>query len=177
MSQATNSSRENADLLPLAVITGASAGIGEALARCFAANGYNLVLIARRIDRLQALGHELQEAHAVHCDSIEADLGDIASVDHIEEVLAGRRVNVLINNAGVMLSGQFCQADPAALSTMLSVNVMTMVLLTRRLIPRMIDSGEGRVLIVSSMAAFFPCRRIQFTPPPRLSALPCRRRE
>ena len=141
---------------PLAVITGASAGIGAALARLFAANGYDLLVLARRMNRLEALKQELEGLHSTVVQCLEVDLSDISCVERIADTVGGRPVSVLVNNAGIMVPGQFSESDAGAVSDMLTVNVVTTAMLTRQLLPSMVGHGQGRVLIVSSMAGFLP---------------------
>jgi short-subunit dehydrogenase len=144
---------------PLVVVTGASAGIGEAIARRFAANNYDLFLIARRQDRLQILQRELHSQYGVNSEYLAVDLSDADCVERIGEAIGERPVCVLVNNAGVMVPDAFEESDPVALSAMLEINVVATVLLTRRLLPAMVKRGQGRILTVSSMAGFLPIPR------------------
>ncbi len=144
---------------PLVVVTGASAGIGEAIARRFAAHNYDLFLIARRQDRLQMLQSELRSQYGVNSEYLAVDLSDADCVERIGEAIGERPVCVLVNNAGVMVPDAFDESDPAALSAMLEINVVATVLLTRRLLPAMVKRGQGRILTVSSMAGFLPIPR------------------
>lgn len=143
---------------PLALVTGASGGIGEALARTLAAKGHDLVLVARSADKLQTLADELIRIHNISARIMAADLG-VPGAGH---ALASRlthdnvMVDVLINNAGFADFGPFHEADGAKLDSMISLNIATLTELMRDLIPGMVTRGHGRVLNVASTAAFFP---------------------
>jgi short-subunit dehydrogenase len=141
-----------------ALITGASAGIGRELARLAARDGHNLVLVARRRDRLDGLASELAAAHGVAITVIAADLGDPASPKSIAERLrsAGIDVDFLINNAGFGSRGPFGQADPARQLEMIDVNVRALVELTRLFLPGMLARKRGCILNIASIAGFVP---------------------
>jgi uncharacterized protein len=142
---------------PVALVTGASAGIGKELARRFARGGHDLVLTARRVDELQTLADELRTA-GVAAHVCPADLSDpVAPRTLFDEVAAaGLTVDVLVNNAGFGVYGPFVDADPDRLLAMLRVNVLALTDLTRLVIPGMVSRGRGRVLNVASTAAFQP---------------------
>lgn len=129
-----------------ALITGASSGIGRDLARLFAKNGYRLVLIARRADRLK----EFEASQA-----ISADLSDPACVDSIARRLE-RPVDVLVNNAGLGTWGPFARTDGDVELKMMQVNMIALVQLTKLLLPPMLERRRGRILNVASTAAFQP---------------------
>jgi hypothetical protein len=139
---------------PLALVTGASAGIGEALARRIAGDGYDLVLVARRKDRLEALAADLPvTAHPVALDLGERDAGKTLA----DEIAAlGRGVDVLVNNAGFGHTGAFAQSDAARQTGMVDLNVRALVDLSHRVLPGMIERGTGGILNVASTAAFQP---------------------
>jgi short-subunit dehydrogenase len=141
-----------------ALITGASGGIGLELARLFAADGYDLVLIARSRDKLTRIGEELGAQFNVRERVIVKDLARAASPREIfaELEAAGVRVDALVNNAGFGSYGLFAEADERAQVEMLHVNVVALTHLTRLFLPRMIAHGSGRVLNVASTAAFQP---------------------
>ncbi len=139
-----------------ALITGASSGIGEALARRLAVDGYNLVLVARRDDRLRSLADELAVKHGITVDVMTADLSTPGSGRALAERLGGRRIDVLANNAGVGDYGPFVGTDPDKLVQMLQLNMVTLTELTRALLPAMVARGSGRILQVASTAAFMP---------------------
>ena len=142
----------------LALVTGASGGIGEALARAMAAEGHDLMLVARSADKLQTLADELIRTHNISARIISADLG-IAGAGHaLASRLAHENVNVdvLINNAGFADFGPFHEADKAKIDSMILLNIATLTELMRDLVPNMVSRGHGRVLNVASTAAFFP---------------------
>jgi short-subunit dehydrogenase len=139
---------------PLVLLTGASAGIGAALARVIAADGYDLLLVARRQDRLDALAAELPtRTHTLPLDLQAPDAGD-----RLEAAVAtlGRPVDVLVNNAGYGVSGLFVDGDAKRLVGMADLNIRAPVDLTRRFLPGMIARRRGGVLNVASTAAFQP---------------------
>jgi short-subunit dehydrogenase len=141
-----------------ALVTGASSGIGEAIARELAGRGHNVTLVARREDRLQALAEELGNAHGVGAQTIGADLEDPAARDamanRIEEL--GVDVDILVNNAGFGHSGDFANRDRRRLLAMVRVNCEALVDLQARYLPPMIERGRGTVINIASTAAFQP---------------------
>lgn len=141
-----------------ALITGASAGIGEALAERFAAGGHDLVLVARRADALAALARRLADAHGVRARAMPADLAEPDAVPRLVAALgrARLRVDVLVNNAGVLEQGEFVAMTPEAHRRMVDLNVGALTQLLAHLVPPMVERGDGRVLNVASIAAFQP---------------------
>lgn len=141
-----------------ALVTGASSGIGAALARLFAADGSNLVLTARREDRLQALAQELRTQHGVETHVIVQDLaepnGAARIVDHLAQ--AGVDVDVLVNNAGFGLYGPHLELPLDRQMQMIQVNIAALTYLTRALLPRIVARNRGGVLNVGSVAGFQP---------------------
>lgn len=142
---------------PLALVTGASSGIGAALARELARDGHDLVLAARRAAPLRALAEEL-EVHGATTTAISIDLSKAgAASDLAADVHArGLIVDTLVNAAGVGAHGRFDQADPVRVGEILQVNIVALTELTRLLLPAMVARGRGRVMLVSSTAAFQP---------------------
>ena len=143
---------------PTALITGASSGIGLELARLFARDGYDLVLVARRMERLEQLKGELERSHGVRAHAIPADLTDPGApaelVRRLEE--AGLTVDVLVNNAGFGMAGPLATTEPDTIRDMLRVNVEALTELTRLLLPGMLERRRGRILNVASTAGFVP---------------------
>ncbi len=139
-----------------AVVTGASAGIGLELAAQLAAMGTNLVITARRRDRLEAAAADLRARHGVEVEIVTADLNDPAAPDWIFSYTRDRgiAVELLINNAGFGLYGEFHRNDPVREVGMVRVNCVAVVHLTRLFLPAMVERRSGGVLIVSSTAAF-----------------------
>ena len=146
-----------------ALITGASAGIGREFARQLAGRAGSLVLVARRLDRLEALRDELAKKDPklnVHCRA--ADLSQSNQVDELCAWLEREKIAVdfLINNAGLGDRGSFATADPQRVREMLAVNIMALTTLTRALLPAMIQKKRGAILNVSSSAGFLPIRNL-----------------
>ncbi len=141
-----------------ALVTGASAGIGEELARLHASKGGDLVLVARREDRLLELAAALEAEHGVRVDVIAADLTKRAAArklyDRIGEL--GIKVDVLINNAGFGAHGRFDESDLATQQRMMQLNMVVLTELTHLLLQDMVARGSGRVLNVGSVAGFLP---------------------
>ncbi len=140
---------------PTALITGASAGIGEELARLFAARGYDLILAARREDRLQDLAAELSECTA-HCIGVDLAKGKGPGklISRVREL--DLKVDVLINNAGVISAEPMLEADGDWLTNLVNLNVRALTELTHHFGRQMADRGYGRILNVASVAAFQP---------------------
>lgn len=138
------------------LITGASSGIGLALAQLFAAQGYGLVLVARRQDVLEALSDELRLKYQVEARVLVADLCDPQTPRQIVQTLTdqGVVVDVLVNNAGFGLLGPHVKLDEQRQLDMLQVNITALVHLTRLLLPAMLERNRGGVLNVASTAAF-----------------------
>jgi short-subunit dehydrogenase len=141
-----------------ALITGASAGLGREFARLAARDGHDVVLVARRKDRLQELAHELEGAHGVVATVIDADLADPAAPQAVVErtCAAGIVVDFLINNAGFGSHGAYAQSDFARQSEMVDVNIRALMALTHRYLPKMLARRSGRILNVASLAGFVP---------------------
>jgi short-subunit dehydrogenase len=137
----------------VALITGASAGLGVEFARQLAKRGHRLVLAARRGDRLEALAKELGNARAVSLDLSKANSAAKLMAD-LEA--AGERVDLLVNNAGFGLIGRFAELDAKRLRQMIDLNVGTLTDLCRAIAPGMIARKSGAILNVASTAAFQP---------------------
>jgi len=139
-----------------ALVTGASAGIGKALARELARGGANLVLTARRRDRLQALAQELGAEHKIHTEIVVADLAQAVAPQDIFQFTEskGLTIELLVNNAGFGQYGEFPTVETERLLEMVQVNCSAVVHLTRLYLPGMVAKRNGGVLIVASTAAF-----------------------
>jgi uncharacterized protein len=140
------------------LITDASSGIGKELARCFAADGSRLVLVARSGGALEALADELRKVHKTDAPVLVADLAEPEAPTHILRHLqgAGLKVDVLVNNAGFGAQGRFAELPVDRQMQMVQVNVTSLTHLTRLLLPGMIERRRGGVLNVASTAAFQP---------------------
>src|SRR5262245_27754402 len=141
---------------PIALVTGASSGIGLDFARLLAADGHDLVLVARSAGKLDELGRELEAKHGAKVRVIAADLSDPKAAARIAAELAGVEIDVLVNNAGYGLFGKFIETKLDAELNMISLNVVTLTQLAKAFIPAMAARGRGRVLNVASTAAFQP---------------------
>lgn len=143
---------------PTALITGASGGIGEAIARQLAARHTDLILVARREDRLQALAATLSAQHGVQASVIALDLASPDATETLEREVRARGLSVdfLVNNAGFADYGEFHTLDRARQLAMIQVNVTVLTDLTHRFLPDMVTRGRGRVLNIASTAAFMP---------------------
>jgi len=142
----------------VALVTGASSGIGWELAQVIAAHGHDLVLTARREDRLQSLAHRLNTEFHVKVTTIPADLADPQGPDRIFRAChqADLRISILVNNAGFGAHGAFVHADEGRQLDMIQVNMAALTHLTKLFLPPMVIGGQGRILNVASMAAFQP---------------------
>ena len=141
-----------------ALITGASAGIGAAFARHLAAEGYALLLVARRVERLQELATELTSQHGVRCDVFAADLNDPAAPAAIMAFAESRgiAIDVLINNAGLSGKTAFAETPWPRLAAEIQLMVTAVTELCHRVLPGMRERGWGRIINLSSLAAFSP---------------------
>ena len=139
--------------VPVALVTGASAGLGAEFARQLSARGHRLVLAARRKERLDDLAAELGNARAVEIDlsrpgAAEELIGDVNG--------AGETIALLVNNAGFGLHGRFDKADPKRLRQMIDLNCGALTELCRGVLPAMVERRSGAILNVASTAAFQP---------------------
>ncbi len=140
-----------------ALITGASSGIGAAFARRLAADGYHVVLVARREQKLRALAQELQERypHAPAAEVLVADLANVIDVERIEaHIHSMNQLDLLINNAGFGTSGKFAEIDLGKQLDMVHVHINATMRLTRAALPAMIAAQKGFIINVSSIAAY-----------------------
>ena len=135
---------------PLALVTGASQGIGAAIARELSRRGYDLILTARDTARLELVARDIKEARV-----IAADLSQPGSVNSLLREI-GKPLDVLINNAGAGYSVPFAESDPARQSALLQLNIAAVTELTRAVLPAMLSKRQGRILFVASLAAFLP---------------------
>lgn len=140
----------------IAAITGASAGLGTVFARKLAARGYDLLLIARRMDRLRELADELTRANGVHAEPMAADLSRLEDIDAVAGRIAGEpRLGLLVNNAGFGIKGSFWEAPLADQVAMHRVHIDATMRLSRAALESMVARDEGSIVNVSSVAGFF----------------------
>jgi hypothetical protein len=140
------------------LVTGASSGIGEAFADVFASEGFDVVLIARRADRLAAVAERIRRTHARRVEIIVADLSDRHAPAKICEEVArrGLAIDALVNNAGYGVPGAYVASPWERHDAMMQVMVVALAELTHRLLPGMIERQYGRIINVSSLAALVP---------------------
>lgn len=140
----------------VALITGASAGIGVDLAKLFAADQHDVILVARRKDRLETLADELRETYGIQAHAFAADLAQPGAADLLFDALqaADLRVDFLVNNAGFGTLGKFWELDAQREVDQIQVNVTSLVHLTAKLLPAMVQRDFGRILNVASTAGF-----------------------
>jgi uncharacterized protein len=135
---------------PMALVTGASSGIGAAFARRLAGDGYRLILVARRCDRLEALASELGQTEV-----LVADLAEEAGLRQVEKrILAARELDLLVNNAGFGSMGRFFEIPVESQDRMHRLHVLATMRLTHAALDRMVQRGKGGIINVSSVAAF-----------------------
>jgi short-subunit dehydrogenase len=141
-----------------ALITGGSEGIGYELAKIFAENGYNLVLVSRDQQKLDRAAQEIQNAHGGDVITISKDLFDVENAFKLyDEVTAkGLQIDVLVNDAGQGQFGEFAESDLRRQLEIINLNVSSLVALTHLFLNDMIDRGEGRILNLSSIASKMP---------------------
>lgn len=145
-----------------ALVTGASSGIGEALAHEIAAAGFDLVLVARSADKLKALAEALQARHGVRVRVQPADLSAPGAAARLAAALKRARcsVDLLVNNAGVLEHGDFVAMKPTRHRELIDLNVVALTEMLAHFVPPMVARGQGRVLNVASIAAFQPIPRL-----------------
>ena len=141
-----------------ALITGASSGIGEAFAEALAADGSDLILVARSKDKLDALARRIAEKHGRRVEVIAADLAEPSPGARIAASVAklGMDVDLLLNNAGFGTAGAFHKTPPQRSAQMIALNVAAVVDLTHAFLPAMVERGRGAIVNVASVAAFQP---------------------
>ncbi|PJF47904.1 MAG: SDR family oxidoreductase [Chloroflexi bacterium] len=145
---------------PIALVTGASAGIGAAFARQLARAGYDLVLVARRKERLTALADSLRQQHAIEAHVLDADLADSDDIERVADVAAdvseAGRLDLLINNAGFGTVGKYADLPFESQLDMLHVHLAAPMRLMRAALPGMLRRRRGGIINVASTAGWYP---------------------
>lgn len=142
----------------IAAVTGASSGIGREIARVLAQRGYDLVVLARRFDRLQELQSELERRYAIRVMPIRADVSDPVTLASIKAQLdhAGIEPDILVNDAGLGAFGMFNDLPWQDVEQMVRVNITALTRLTHLFLPRMVERRRGKILNVGSIAGSLP---------------------
>ncbi|HET7436712.1 MAG TPA: SDR family oxidoreductase [Thermoanaerobaculia bacterium] len=143
---------------PLALVTGASSGIGLELARCFAKDDYDLIVVAENRDGLESAAKELSGEGKGSVDTIVADLSTLDGARQVYESVQsrGRELDVLVNNAGVGVYGKFIETSLEEELSMIRLNTISFVALTKFFAPEMVQRGSGRILMTASVASKMP---------------------
>jgi short-subunit dehydrogenase len=139
---------------PWALVTGASSGIGEQLARAIAAEGLDVLMVARRSDRLEAIAAELRRDHGVEAESIALDLAMRDFVGPLLAACEGKDVGLVVSNAGLGAKGTLQESDVDHLAKLVDVNCRALVLLAHAFAPRLIARGRGGLLVTASIEAY-----------------------
>lgn len=158
LERATKKVKNDAEMRQVVLITGASAGIGAAIAERFAAAGHDLVLVARSGGKLQTLAAEMTAKHGVFADWESADLAESGAAEKLAESLQAKhlQVKILVNNAGVLEQGAFVDIAWEKQLAMLQLNIVGLTAMLKTFLPLMQAQGGGRILNVASIAAFQP---------------------
>lgn len=142
---------------PVALVTGASSGIGWAFAEELAERGFDLALTARRTQRLEELAAKLESTHGTKSRVIPADLSDPSAPATLIEATAGMDIGLLVSNAGFNIKGAFETKDPGAMAKMLTVNCHAPMQLAHGFIPRLKQRGKGGIIFTSSVEGLIGC--------------------
>lgn len=143
----------------VALVTGASSGIGEAMARLLAGKGYDLILVARSEDRLTQLGEELEALYDVSIRPLVADLADPNSAAdvYMKTCSWDVEVSLLVNNAGYGILGKFSEIESSNNNDMIQVMISSLTELTKLYLPTMLEHGKGGIINVGSTGSLVPC--------------------
>jgi short-subunit dehydrogenase len=139
---------------PWAVVTGASSGIGEQFARLLAAEGLNVILVARRTARLDGLADELRQRNGVEVEPLTLDLGQPDFLDSLCRACEGKEIGLVVSNAGVGAKGPHHRVDPDRLAAVVNVNCVAPLLLARSFSPKLIERGRGGFIVTASIESF-----------------------
>ncbi len=140
---------------PIALVTGASAGIGAVYAQRLAARGYDLILVARRAERLEALSSKFGATYGTKVEVVEADLTRDAGVTRVEQVIkASPAISLLVNNAGNAILAPVAQTSEQDAVSMIALNVTALTRLTQAILPALLARNEGAIINVASVLSF-----------------------
>ena len=142
---------------PVALVTGASSGIGKSFAEQLAAIGMNLVLAARRVERMESLAAHLSAAHGVVVKVCAIDLAENDAAEQLADAAGSLDIGLLVSNAGFGLKGEHGANDPRAMTEMLMVNCHASMQLAHRFIPRLRKRGKGGIILTSSVEGLIGC--------------------
>lgn len=142
---------------PAALVTGASSGIGKAFAELLAAKGLNLVLVARRAERLNEIARQLRSAHGIEVMTVQADVASQEGLQRILAATSGMDIGLVVSNAGFSIRGEFSSQDVNVMMEMLRVNCEAPMVLAHGLIPRLKARGRGGLVFTSSVEALIGC--------------------
>jgi short-subunit dehydrogenase len=149
---------------PLALITGASAGVGQSFAEQLAAAGHDLIVVARRRDRLEALARRLGAAHQAEVEVLVADLTSEAGIDAVAARAAAAPLDLVVNNAGIGGYRRFVELDPKVADALVAIHIRAVVQVTRAALPGMVERKRGGVINVASLLAFSGSATAPFFP-------------
>jgi short-subunit dehydrogenase len=141
-----------------ALVTGASSGLGAEFAAKLAARGADLVLVARRVEKLETLAEQLETDHGVSVQTVGFDLAEPGAGQRLFDTVQERSipVSILVNNAGLGSQGVFAESDQARVHDQLAVNVTALTEITRAFVPGLVSRGEGAIVNVASLTAYMP---------------------
>jgi len=139
-----------------ALITGASSGIGEEFARRLASEKYNLILVARRLERLEKLAAELSSANGIDVIPVQLDLSEENFIENLKPIIEKKEIGILVNNAGVGSTGEFINADSDYETKMVKLNCVAPTILTHYVSRKMIERKNGAIIFLGSVVAFQP---------------------
>lgn len=142
---------------PVALVTGASSGIGESFAELLAAKGFDLVLVARRAQRLEELGARLKAKHGTAVTVCAIDLGAATAAQQMLEATATLDIGLVVSNAGFGFKGQYASGDLHEMTEVMMVNCHTPMQLTHGFVPRLLKRGKGSIILTSSVEGLLGC--------------------
>lgn len=142
---------------PVALITGASSGIGKSFAELLAAKGFDLVLVARRVQRLDELASQLKKQHGIDVKVCQIDLADVTAAQQILDATTSLDIGLVISNAGFGFKSAYADGDPKVMNEMLMVNCNTPMQLAHGFVPRLKKRNKGGIIFTSSVEGLIGC--------------------